>query len=149
MEARMRLRIFVAVAALGASGCAPSDGIENASPAAPRASVRIVNRASTTITGQPLAGPPQPWETVISVSDLPLGGVLPMHRHPWPRYAYVERGRLSVTYEAAGITREFGPGEAVVEAIDQWHEGRVLGSEPVRLIVFDQLPPGASNVVLR
>ena len=85
----------------------------------------------------------------MSATELPPGGVLPMHRHPWPRYAVVERGRLSVTYEAAGLTREFGAGEAVVEAIDQWHEGRVVGPEPVRLIVFDQVPRGATNVITR
>ena len=136
--------------ALIEGGCTPTPGQSAEAPASPpRASVTVVNRSASTITGQPLAVPPSPWEAVVSISDLPPGGILPMHRHPWPRYAFVERGRLSVTYEAAGITREFGPGEAVVEAIDQWHEGRVMGSEPVRLIVFDQLPPGASNVVLR
>lgn len=145
----MRRGRAVFVAALAASGCAPAEEATTGPTAPPRASVTVVNRTSSTITGQPLAMPPQPWEAVFSVSDLSPGGVLPMHKHPWPRYAYVERGRLSVTYEAAGLTREFGPGEAVVEALDQWHEGRVVGSEPVRLIVFDQLPRGASNVVLR
>ena len=146
----MRRKILVGLAVLAASGCAPSKQTSTAVPtAAPRANITVVNRASTTITGQPLALPPAPWEAVMSVSDLPPGGALPMHKHPWPRYAYVERGRLSVTYEAAGLTREFGPGEAVVEAIDQWHEGRVVGTEPVRLILFDQVPRGATNVVVR
>jgi hypothetical protein len=33
----------------------------------------------------------------------------------------------------------------VAEAIGQWHEGWVVGAEPVRLIVFDLVPPGAQN----
>lgn len=141
---------ILACAALAAIGGAPA-AEQAPQTAAPASGIRVtvVNRASTTVTGQPLGLPPSPWETVISMTDLPPGGVLPMHKHPWPRYAFVERGRLSVHYEAAGITREFGPGEAVVEAIDQWHEGRVVGAEPVRLIVLDQLPPGATNVVTR
>ena len=122
---------------------------DSAPGAAPRPGVTIAARATTTITGQPVGMPPAPFEAVVSVTNLPPGGVLPMHRHPWPRYAFVDRGRLSVTYEAAGLTREFGPGEAVVEAIDQWHEARVIGPEPVRLIVFDQAPPGTANVVMR
>ena len=114
----------------------------------PAASTNVVVRTSTTVTGQPLVLP-QPAEVVVSVTELPAGGVLPMHKHPWPRYAYVERGRLSVRYEAAGLVREFGPGEAIVEAIDQWHEGRVVGAEPVRIVVIDHVPPGQTNLVRR
>jgi hypothetical protein len=33
------------------------------------------------------------------------------------------------------------------EAVDQWHEGSVVGDEPVRLIIFEILPPGVANVV--
>ena len=145
----MRKGTLAIAAALTATGYAAAQEGSADAPAPPRAKVSIVNRTSTTVTGQPLGMPSGAWEVVVSVSDLPPGGVLPMHKHPWPRYAYVERGRLSVSYEAAGITREFGPGQAVVEAIDQWHEGRVVGTEPVRLIVLDQVPAGATNVVAR
>jgi quercetin dioxygenase-like cupin family protein len=138
--------------ALGAlaflAACAPAGQPAPTAPPSPAAIIPLL-RASTTITGQPLAVPDRPWEIAISASELPAGGVLPMHKHPWPRYAYVERGRLRVRYEAAGLVREFGPGEAVIEAVDQWHEGEAIGPEPVRLIVLDQLPPGATNVVRR
>jgi quercetin dioxygenase-like cupin family protein len=118
-------------------------------PAQPGATVTLAGRASKTVTGQKLGMPADPFESVISVSDITPGGVLPMHKHPWPRYVYLDRGRLSVRYEASGLVREFGPGEGIVEAIDEWHEGRVIGAEPVRLIVFDQVPPGQTNVVRR
>lgn len=108
----------------------------------------VLSRTSTTITGQPLALP-RPLEVVISVTEIPAGGVLPMHRHPWPRYAYVERGRLQVSYVEARLVREFGPGEAVIEAVDQWHEGRVIGNEPVRVVTIDHVPPGRINLVRR
>ncbi len=101
------------------------------------------------MTGQPLGVPEPGYETVIARSELPPGGILPMHKHPWPRYAYVLRGRLRVAYEESGLVREFGPGEAVIEAIDQWHEGRVVGDEPVTLVVLDHVPPGRTNVVTR
>ena len=134
-------------ASLLASGSAPAwQPGQGAAP--PAASTAILSRTSTTVTGQPLSLP-QPLEVVISVTELPPGGVLPPHRHPWPRYAYVERGRLRVRYEEARLEREFGPGEAVIEAIDQWHEGRVVGAEPVRIVTVDHVPPGQINVVRR
>jgi quercetin dioxygenase-like cupin family protein len=146
----MKQKLHTAIAAASlACGCAPAEPATTTQSSASRANVTVAARASTTITGQPTGMPPAPFEAVISVTDLPPGGVLPMHKHPWPRYVYVDRGRISVTYEAAGLTREFGAGEGVIEAIDQWHEGRVVGSEPVRLVLFDQVPPGATNVVTR
>jgi quercetin dioxygenase-like cupin family protein len=129
-------------------GCAAT--ATSTQPQAPAgAKVTIAGRSATTATGQKLAPPADPFESVISVSELPAGGTLPMHKHPWPRYVYVDRGRLSVSYEESGLVRAFGPGEGIVEAIDQWHEGRVIGDDPVRLIVFDQVPPGQANVVRR
>jgi quercetin dioxygenase-like cupin family protein len=72
-----------------------------------------------------------------------------MHKHPWPRYAFIESGRIMVRYETDGIERSFGPGETAIEAIDQWHEGRALGGEPVVLLVIDHVPPGQLNIVRR
>ena len=115
----------------------------------PAVEVTLLGRNAQTATGQPLAALPAPYEVVFSRAVLPAGGVLPMHRHPWPRYAVVESGRIRVRYEAAGIEREFGPGEAIIEAVDAWHEGAAVGSEPVRILVIDHVPPGRSNVVSR
>jgi hypothetical protein len=33
----------------------------------------------------------------------------------------------------------------VVEAIDQWHEGRVMGAERLTLVAMEQVPPGRDN----
>lgn len=115
--------------------------------ATPSAGTNVIARSATTITGEPVEMPRPAFEVVITAVELPAGGVLPRHKHPWPRYAYVERGRLRVSYEAAGIVREFGPGEAVIEAIGQWHQGEAVGAEPVRIIVIDHVPPGQMNVV--
>jgi quercetin dioxygenase-like cupin family protein len=146
MPAARALAVLIPLAA-----CSPAAEPAAAPAAAPssQAAVTQILRASTTVTGQPLAVPDGPWEVAVWASELPPGGLLPMHKHPWPRYAYVERGRLRVRYEAAGLVREFGPGQAVVEAVGEWHEGEAIGPDPVRLIVLDQLPPGATNVVRR
>ena len=140
----MKIRIWTALSLLPVlAGGAASAGQE---PPAPAATMTVLARTSTTVTGQPVRLP-EPVQVVISITELPAGSILPRHKHPWPRYAYVERGRLEVRYEAAGLVREVGPGEALIEAIDQWHEGRVIGSEPVRIIVVDHVPPGQTNIV--
>ena len=144
----MNMRLLAATAILFAAGA--QAGGDAASPPAsrPGANVSVVERTRTTLTGQSFEVPDGPLEVVVSVAEIPPGGALPMHRHPWPRIAYVQSGRLRVA-EAAGLVREFGPGDAAVEAIDQWHEGEVVGDAPVRLIVVDQVPPGRSNVIAR
>jgi quercetin dioxygenase-like cupin family protein len=129
-------------------------GVLAAAPAAsghevPAPRSTVLTRTASTITGQPIPLPVPGYEVVISRTEIPAGGVLPMHRHPWPRYAIVEQGRLRVHYEEARLERVFGPGEAVIEAIGQWHEGAVVGAEVVRLIVIDHVPPGETNMVRR
>lgn len=136
------VRATYLVAALATAGVATGQQI-------PGPQTTILSRGTTTISGQPLTLPDVPFEVVISRTEIPAGGVLPMHRHPWPRYAIVEQGRLRVRYEEAGLTREFGPGEAVIEAIGQWHEGQVVGTEPVRLLIIDHVPRGETNMVRR
>ncbi len=106
-------------------------------------------RQSRTVTGQTLELPAGPVEMIISVRDVPTGGMVPMHRHRWQRYAYVESGRIRLTVPEASLVREFGPGEIIVEPRGQWHEGRAVGDAPVRLIVLDQLPPGQNNMELK
>jgi quercetin dioxygenase-like cupin family protein len=147
----MAVRIWrrLGVMLLACSGCASLPAQETGGSAAPPAAVTMLARTGTTVTGQRLGPIESPWEAIFSRAQLPPGGALPMHKHPWPRYAYVVSGRLRVSYEEARLVREFGPGEAVVEAVGQWHEARVVGNEPVILFVFDQVPPGQTNVVTR
>ena len=86
---------------------------------------------------------------VVTVRDLPPGGVVPLHRHRWQRYAYVEKGRIRMIVPETGLDRVSEPGEIIAEPRGQWHEGRVVGDEPVRLIVFEQVPPGESNMEMK
>lgn len=114
--------------------------------AAPMQSTPLLT-STTTWSGQPLALPQGPVEVRAAHVVMPVGTALTPHQHPYPRYVYIESGLLSVSNEVTGVTREFGPGSFVVEAIGQWHTGKVVGDAPVVLVVIDQAPPGASNVV--
>ena len=105
---------------------------------------------ATTASGQPIRLPQGDVRLVLSEYVIPAGARLPVHRHPHPRIAVVQSGSIAVTNVDTGETKTYGPGEMIVESVDQWHFGVASGDAPVRLWVLDPLPAGvASNVVLR
>jgi quercetin dioxygenase-like cupin family protein len=57
------------------------------------------------------------------------------HKHPVPGYAYVLSGILTIEMED-GQHFQFEAGKALVEVIHTPHNGKNLGTEPVRLVVF-------------
>lgn len=103
----------------------------------------------TTWSGQPFAVPPGSLQVIVQTTDIPAGGGLGVHKHPYPRFVYVLAGRLEVTNDDTHETRTFEAGAFVVEVIGQWHHARVVGDQPVKLLVIDQVPPGAANLVMK
>jgi quercetin dioxygenase-like cupin family protein len=111
--------------------------------------VTPLNSAATTNSGQPIVLPQGALEVSVSRVVIPAGTTLPVHKHPYPRYAHVEAGRILVMNVETGDETEYGPGGFIVEAIDQWHTGVAIGPREVRLLVIDQHPPGEANTVAR
>jgi quercetin dioxygenase-like cupin family protein len=113
-------------------------------------SVAPVLTTTATSSGQAITLPSQA-KVIVSIYTIPPGATLPAHKHPNARYAYVESGTLGVSNIETGKTEEFKAGEFIVEAIGQWHKAENLGSEPVKLLVIDQIGTNAqdSNVVIR
>lgn len=99
-----------------------------------------------TVSGQPIVLPQGAAHLTVSQTDLAAGGLIPPHKHPWPRYNYVLAGAVRVTNLDTGAVQDFKAGQVIVEAVGQWHKGEALGG-PVRLLAFDQTPPGESNMV--
>ena len=58
-------------------------------------------------------------------------------------------GRLKVTNLDTGEVREIKAGDWLVDAVEQWHETAVVGSESVRLLTIDEAPPGAAVTIPR
>ena len=81
--------------------------------------------------------------------DIPAGAGLPVHRHSWPRYAYVLAGTLQVSNVATGDVQTYKTGDFIVEMVGQWHQGANPGPEAVKLLVIDQVEEGEQNTVLR
>jgi len=106
-------------------------------------------RADHTLTGQPVTLPQGPVVAIMRLNFFPAGFKGPLHKQPYQRYAYVISGRLRVTYDDPKLVREFGPGEMIVEGVDQWHWVEPVGPEGVKVLTIDQTPPGAPNVVIK
>lgn len=63
------------------------------------------------------------------------GAATGWHKHAFPVYAYVLSGTLAVEY-GDHSERIFRTGEAIIEVVGVPHNGRTVGNETVRLIVF-------------
>ena len=111
--------------------------------------VTPVKTTAVTSTGQPLILPQKNVEVTASIYDIAPGATLPVHKHPFARYAYVLAGTLQVTNVDTGKSDVFKAGDFIVEMIDQWHRGSNIGTDPVKLVVIDQIEAGAEATVLK
>ena len=125
---------------------APSYALDPGQPAA-----LVTPLASTTETaaGQPIVLPQKDVRVVVSRFEIAPGAKLPVHKHPYQRYAYVMSGTLKVTDVASGDSKTYEAGDFVVEMFDRWHWGANVGADPVVLIVVDQVEGDATQTILQ
>ncbi|MBX3567301.1 MAG: cupin domain-containing protein [Rhizobiaceae bacterium] len=138
----------------GARACVIGALLCLASPALaldPGQPVVVTPLASTTQTaaGQPIVPPRRDVRVVASQFDIAPGARLPVHKHPFPRYAYVAQGTLTVTDVEAGTETTYKAGDFIVEMVERWHFGANTGKDPVRLIVIDQVEGDAQSTILK
>ncbi len=118
-----------------------------AEDAKPAVAVTPIVTTDKTASGQPITLPQAHPELVGATYEIAPGAVLPEHKHPFPRYAYVLSGTLAVTNTETGQTITYRPGDIVVEAVGQWHKGANIGPDMVKLVVIDLVEQGQGNVV--
>jgi quercetin dioxygenase-like cupin family protein len=99
----------------------------------------------TTASGQPIILPSGPARVIVSTYVIAPGARLPVHRHPYPRYAYVLEGHLRVTEVKSHRATSYKKGDFIVEMIGQEHFGQNTGDGPLRLLVIDIVPKNVSN----
>lgn len=109
--------------------------------------VTPVMTTNATISGQPIVLPQKNAEVVVANYEIAPGASLPVHKHPFPRYAYVLSGTLQVTNTETGKDAVYETGAFIVEAVGQWHKGANIGKDPVKLLVIDMIEQGQNNVV--
>ena len=111
--------------------------------------VKQIMSTTRTASGQPILLPKVNARVSVSEFTIAPGAKLPVHKHPYPRFAYVLEGNLSVTDEDTGQTFVYKTGDMIVEVVNQWHYGTNIGQSPVRLLVVDEIEGNQSNTILR
>jgi quercetin dioxygenase-like cupin family protein len=100
-------------------------------------------KASNSGDGSPLQVAGREAEvTSLSIAIQP-GAETGWHLHPMPSFAFVIQGTLQVELRD-GRTREFKAGESFAEVANVAHNGRNVGSVPVKLLVVYGGPPGTT-----
>jgi quercetin dioxygenase-like cupin family protein len=117
--------------------------------AAEPVTVETLFRGAATSAGQPITLPAGPVQVTVSEYEIAPGAVLPVHRHPFERYGYMQAGTLRVTNRDSGVATIYRAGDVIVEMINIWHSAENIGSDPVRILVIDQTPPGMGNTDIR
>src|ERR1043165_1779328 len=129
-----RPMVFLSFVSVALAGCAGSAGGGCPACAGGRAVVPPVAKLTQTATGRPIRLPAGDAQVSACTYDIPPGVKLSVHKHPYPRFAYIMSGDLRVVL-ADGRRFEYHPGEFIAEVTDTWHYGETLGSVPVRLLV--------------
>ncbi|MEP9386073.1 cupin domain-containing protein [Mesorhizobium sp. KR9-304] len=143
------MRKILVVAALFLAGASFTAAYALDSGAAAPVVVTPVKSTSVTSTGQAIVLPQGDVEVTASIFEIAPGAKLPVHKHPFPRYAYVLAGTLKVTSAETGKSDTFKAGDFIVEMIDQWHWGTNIGADQVKLLVVDQVVAGSQSTVLK
>jgi quercetin dioxygenase-like cupin family protein len=103
-------------------------------------------QSTVTAAGQPIVFPAGNTEVAALMVDIPAGMDTGWHKHPWPRYAYVVSGVITVENDA-GQAKTYRAGDFFVEQINIFHHGTT--TEPTRLLVIDQDVAGKGNQINR
>ena len=120
-----------------------------AAPSYPTNVTTPIARTDNTIIGQKNEVPKNPTVMFYSTEFVP-GARTPIHKHPYPHYAYVESGTLTIVQTDTGKSFDIKAGTFFLEMVDAWHYGINKGSVPVRVLVTDLVPMGVqTNTVLK
>ena len=106
----------------------------------------------TTNLGQPIDYPTgTPAQITAMIVTLAPGQETGRHRHPIPLYGQVLSGQVTIDYGDYGDYGELGSktykaGEAFMEAVDTWHNGRNSGEETLRILAVFMGAEGVAKV---
>jgi quercetin dioxygenase-like cupin family protein len=112
--------------------------------AAESSGTRAVLSTGTTVTGEPIKYPPGTAHiTAVELTFKP-GQQTGWHIHPVPLFGYILEGELTVDYGAKG-KRTYRKGEALMEAMNEAHNGRNTGRRPLKILVVFMGADGVPN----
>lgn len=130
------------------AGLAAGILISSAGPGNAQEEVRDLLRTGKTVLEQPIVYPTgAPAEVTSAIITIEPGGERGWHKHDVPLFGYILDGELTIDFGPQG-QRVFRKGEALVEAIGVPHNGRNLGSEPVRILAVFMGKQGTPDTVM-
>ena len=109
--------------------------------------IRMVVSTGTTTTGQRVRYPAGKANVTVQEITLAPGQETGWHKHPVPVIGYILEGELTVDYGAKG-QRVYHKGDGFVEALNQRHNGRNAGQEPVKILAIVDGAEGVKAAVL-
>ena len=118
-------------AALALLACAPVFALDQSAAV----KVSTILKADSSWDGKALAYPAGKAEVTGMLIEIAPGAETGWHQHSVPSFAAVLEGELEVRLKDGSLKR-VGPGQALAEVVNTLHNGRNVGSVPVRLVVF-------------
>lgn len=92
-------------------------------------------KSTTSWNGKRVAYPRGEAEITGMVIEIAPGAETGWHAHPVPSFGMVLQGTLEVSLKD-GRRKRIGAGEGLIEVVDTLHNGRNVGTEPVKIVVF-------------
>jgi quercetin dioxygenase-like cupin family protein len=97
--------------------------------------VETVLKADTSWDGKPIQYPSGIAEVTGMVIQIAPGAETGWHLHPVPSFGMILEGELEVKLKSGAVKR-LKAGDALAEVVNTVHNGRNVGSVPVKLVVF-------------
>jgi quercetin dioxygenase-like cupin family protein len=100
-----------------------------------------------TVLDQPIAYPVGTAKVTAAIVTIPPGGETGWHTHAVPLFVYILEGVVTVDYGDKGV-KVYSAGEGILEAMNWPHDGRNLGSAPVKILAVYMGAEGATNTAV-
>lgn len=85
--------------------------------------------------GKPIVYPKGPGEVTAQIVEIAPEAETGWHEHPVPVFGYIMEGELELK-RATGEVKILHPGDVLPESVNVLHNGRNIGDEPVKILVF-------------
>ena len=92
-------------------------------------------KTTTSWDGKQIVYPAGQAEITEILVEIAPGGETGWHLHPVPSFGFILSGTLEVTRKSGEVKR-LTASDALAEVVETLHNGRNVGAEPVKLVVF-------------
>lgn len=92
-------------------------------------------KTTTSWDGKPIVYPKGQSEVTALIVEIAPEAETGWHEHPVPVFGYIMEGELELRL-ATGEVKILHPGEVLPESVGVLHNGRNIGEEPARILVF-------------